>query len=236
MRRWFFVVLSLFILCGCVEHLNPKPHSAHNFVPWTDDARAYTLSAGDTLGLRFILNPELNERDLPIAPDGTLSAPLIGNVKAAGETVDQLRHTLANHYTPYLHAPTPDVLIHTYAAAQVYVGGEVKKQGIYAMQGPTSAMQAVIMAGGPSDTAAMSSTILIRRRTDNRPMMRTVNLRRYLNTAESEGNVSLQPGDIVFVPKTEIGSFDLFVEQYIDKAIPFNRTLNYNMGTSGMFW
>lgn len=204
-------------------------------MPWSDEVRPYTLASGDTVGLRFVLNPELNERDLPIAPDGSLSAPLIGSVQAAGATVDQLRLTLANLYTPYLHAPTPDILVHSYTAAQLYVGGEVKKQGIYAMQGPTTAMQAVLMAGGPSDTAAISSTVLIRRRADNRPMMRTINLRHYLNTADSQGDVRLQPGDILFVPKTEIGSFDLFIEQYLDKSIPFNRTLNYNVG-SGVFW
>ena len=66
-------------------------------------------------------------------------------------------------------------------------------------------------------------------------MMRVVNLRTYLDTADSQDNVALRPGDIVYVPKTEIGSFDIFIDQYLNKAIPFNRTLNYNLG-SGQFW
>ncbi|GAB6969096.1 polysaccharide biosynthesis/export family protein [Komagataeibacter kakiaceti JCM 25156] len=232
---WFLLFASVVLLGGCVQHLDPRPHGAKNFVPWSDDVVPYHLAPGDSIGLRFILNPELNETNIPIAPDGSLSAPLVGTVQAAGITVEDLRKILTERYTAYLREPSPDVLIHAYDAAQVFVGGEVKKQGIYPMVGPTNAMQAVITAGGAIDAAEMSETILIRRRADGRPMMRVVNLRRYLNTADSRDNVALRPGDVVYIPKTEAGSFDLFIEQYIDKAIPFNRTLNYNVGT-GMFY
>ena len=235
LSRWFLTVLCAFCLMGCVQHLNPRPHAARNFVPWTDDPVPYRLSPGDSIGLRFVLNPELNEESLPVATDGTLAAPLVGAVPAAGNTVDALHSLLQVRYAKYLRNPALDVMIHSYTAAQAYVGGEVKKQGIYPMQGPLSVMQAVVMAGGASDTAAMSETILIRRRADGRPMMRTIDLRRYLNTADSRDNVGLQPGDVVYVPKTEIGSFDLFIDQYLDKSIPFNRTLNYNAGSAMFF-
>lgn len=231
----FLLLASVVLLAGCIQHLDPRPHGAKNFVPWSDDIVPYHLAPGDSVGLRFILNPELNENNLPIAPDGSMSAPLVGTLQAAGSTVEDLRRALSERYAVYLRSPSPDVLIHSYGAAQIYVGGEVKKQGIYPMMGPTNAMQAVITAGGSIDAAEMSETILIRRRADGRPMMRVVNLRRYLNTADSRDNVELRPGDVVYVPKTEAGSFDLFIEQYLDKSIPFNRELNYNVG-SGMFY
>lgn len=232
---WFLVLASVIFVGGCVQHLKPRPQAARNFVPWSDDVIPYHLAAGDSIGLRFILNPELNETNLPIAPDGSVSAPLVGTVMAAGKTVEDLRKDLTERYTAYLREPSPDVLIHAYDAAQIYVGGEVKKQGIYPMMGPTNVMQAVITAGGAIDTTRLNGTILIRRRADGRPMMRVVNLRTYLDTADSQDNVALRPGDIVYVPKTEIGSFDIFIDQYLNKAIPFNRTLNYNLG-SGQFW
>ncbi|MBB2198177.1 MAG: polysaccharide biosynthesis/export family protein [Gluconacetobacter sp.] len=226
------VVLLAVCFAGCVQHLDPKPHSARNFAPWTNDPVPYRLSPGDVVALQFTLNPELNENELSIAPDGTITAPLLGAVDAAGLSLVELKKNLQRRYRAYLRQASFDLLIHSYGAAQIYVGGEVKTQGIYPLKGATDAMQAVVTAGGAIDSAKLAQTIVIRRRGDGRPMMRTVDLRHYLNTADTRDRVMLQPGDLVYVPKTEIASFDIFIDQYLDKSVPFNKTFNYNMGSS----
>lgn len=227
-------LITLFAVCvtGCVQHLDPKPHSARDFVPWTNEPVPYRLSPGDVLALQYTLNPELNENELSIAPDGTITAPLLGTVKAAGLPLATLKENMQQRYRAYLRQTAFDIIVRSYVAAQIYVGGEVKTQGVYPMKGPMDAMQAVVTAGGPIDSAKLSQAILIRHRGDGRPMMRTINLRHYMNTADTRDYVMLQPGDLVFVPKTEIASIDIFVDQYLNKTLPFSRTMNYNLGSS----
>lgn len=229
--------MTLLVLCfaGCVQQLDPKPHGAYNFAPWTNEPIPYRLAPGDVIALQFTLNPELNENELSIAPDGTITAPLLGTVSAAGLPLLQLKENMQRRYAAYLRQASFDIIVRSYGAAQIYVGGEVKTQGVYALKGPTDAMQAVVTAGGVVDTAKMSEAILIRRRGDGRPMMRTVDLRHYLNTADARDRIMLQPGDLVYVPKTSIASFDVFIDQYLNKSIPFNRTLNYNVGSAAFF-
>lgn len=228
------LLVTLFAICvtGCIQHLDPQPHGARHFVPWTDESVPYRLAPGDTLAIQYTLNPELNENELSIAPDGTITAPLLGTVMAAGLPLATLKSDMQQRYAAYLRRPAFDIVVRSYAAAQIYVGGEVKTQGVYPLKGAMDAMQAVVTAGGPIDSAKLSQAVLIRHRADGRPMMRTINLRHYMNTADMSDHVMLQPGDLVFVPKTEIASFDIFIDQYLDKAIPFNKTLNYNMGSS----
>src|SRR3989337_542015 len=58
---------------------------------------AYLLGPGDTVYVVIFGEPDLS-RTVTIKPDGTISLPLIGEVRAAGKTTTQLASELA---TPY---------------------------------------------------------------------------------------------------------------------------------------
>lgn len=84
---------------------------------------AYRLVVGDELLIESEADEELNrgtlERGLTIQPDGTLTLRLIGQVHAAGQTVDQLRDLLDKKYTEFYPEPAIDVTpINTGTAAR----------------------------------------------------------------------------------------------------------------------
>lgn len=56
---------------------------------WSIPAGSYKLDTLDTLNVEFILDPELN-RQVTIRPDGMITLPGIGEVKAVGLSPDQL--------------------------------------------------------------------------------------------------------------------------------------------------
>jgi len=58
---------------------------------------SYRLGLGDSLAIKFILNPELNT-DVAIRPDGKIVLPLIGDIVANGLTVAELNQTLSTKY------------------------------------------------------------------------------------------------------------------------------------------
>ena len=226
-------LLCATLLAACTQHITIVPTRVDGFAPWSNDVPPHRLAAGDEFDLRFLLNPELNDAKLVIGPDGRVTVPLLGDVAAAGLTLPEFRSQLEAGYASKLRVADLDVVVRNYASSRIFVGGEVKTPGVLPLQGPTDALQGVLMAGGFLPTARSDEVVLIRRRADRTPMLRTLNLRRYAGSVTAADDLPLQPADVIFVPKASIAEFDLFVDQYLNQALPFQKTLNYNLGGVG---
>ncbi len=220
-------------LAGCVQHVTVVPNRVSGFAAWSDEVPAHVLAAGDEIELRFLLNPELNDARLFIGPDGRVTVPLLGPVLAGGLTVAEFRAKLEQAYASKLRVANLDVVIRGYTSSRIFVGGEVKTPGVLALVGPTDVLQGVLQAGGFLNTARTDEVVIIRRRADRTPMLRTVNLNRYAGSANPADDIPLQGSDVVFVPKSDIASFDLFVDQYLNQSIPFTKSLDYTTGGAG---
>ena len=231
--RLILALLSTVLLAACTQHITIVPTHVDGFAPWSNEVPPHRLAAGDEFDLRFLLNPELNDTKLVIGPDGRVTVPLLGSVVAAGLTVPEFRQQLEAGYAPKLRVADLDVVVRNYASSRIFVGGEVRTPGVLPLQGPTDALQGVLMAGGFLPTARSDEVVLIRRRADRTPMLRTLNLRRYAGSVTSADDLPLQPADVIFVPKASIAEFDLFVDQYLNQALPFQKSLNYNLGGIG---
>ena len=231
--RWIPPLLAALFLGACTQHITVVPAHVDGFAPWSDEVPAHRLAAGDEFDLRFLLNPELNDTKLVVGPDGRVTVPLLGAVTAAGLTVPEFRSKLESGYASKLRVADLDVVLRNYASSRIFVGGEVKTPGVLPLQGPTDALQGVLMAGGFLPSARSDEVVLIRRRADRVPMLRTLNLRRYAGSVTSADDLPLQPADVIFVPRASIAEFDLFVDQYLNQALPFQRSLNYNLGGIG---
>ena len=229
-RPAFWLLACALLLAGCVQHVSVVPNRVEGFAPWSDEVPAHVLTAGDELELKFLLNPELNDARLIIGPDGRVTVPLLGPVIAGGLTVAEFRAKLERDYASKLRVADLDVVVRGYASSRIFVGGEVKTPGVLPLLGPTDVLQGVLQAGGFLNTARMDEVVIIRRRADRTPMLRTVNLKRYAGSANPADDIPLRGADVVFVPKSDIASFDLFVDQYLTQALPFSKSLNYNAG------
>lgn len=203
--------------------------STSRFRPWTD-AVEYEF--------RFVIGDEV-EINLPfyeeeattthVAPDGNIYLSLVGAVPAEGRTPQQLEAELERRYRKYLRYPTVGVVPKSYGTRQVFVGGEVYSPGALEMRGPLGVMEAVIMARGLKDTAGTRQVVLIRRGPDGYPMLRVVDLDEFTDQATAEQNLMLQPFDIVFVPRSRIAEVNLWVDQFINKTLPFNRAFSFTI-------
>lgn len=90
------------------------------------------------------------------------------------------------------------------------------------LSGGMTMLAAVASAGGFTDRAIRQQVILIRRGTDGKPTGHAVDLRQVIYGQVSEGDVLLQPFDIVYVPRTKIANANLWVQQYIRDMLPIN--------------
>jgi polysaccharide biosynthesis/export protein len=212
----WILVLAVLALGGCASRGEAARTSYEmNMEPLPP----LTLTPGDVIDIKFLQAPELDALLVPILPDGTIYVQLIGQVKAAGKTPAGLRDELVHAYAAHLRTPELMVIPRTIQASRVWVGGEVTKPGMLLMNGPTTALQAIVEAGGFNlDTADVSSVVVIRNR-DGRPYGCKLDLRDMLEGKEAEPFL-LHQQDIVYVPRTSIANVGLWIDQHINKIIP----------------
>ena len=147
-----------------------------------------------------------------------ISIAPIGDVEAAGRTPEELAKHLSDQYSSELTSPRVTVVVFNFGG-QVFVSGEVKSPSGPPFASGLTALQAIALAGGFLDTAKTDNVILIRREGDGYRGYRLA-LNEVLKGFNAESDVRLQPGDILHVPKSQIGDLNLFVQMYIRNMLP----------------
>lgn len=215
-----------------VAGIGAMPATAAAQVPEPAAATAYRLAAGDEISVTFPNNPELNQAG-PIGPDGRFSIPDIDSLRLADRTADEASRDISTalRTAGIVANARPSVQVRQYGAS-IFVGGEVRTPGAVKMTGPVDAMQAIILAGGLLDTARSNRVLVIRPSTDPAipPQTQVVDIRDYLKHGRPLAHVPLQSRDVVFVPRSSIAEANLWIDQHINKLLPFTRSLNYNLG------
>ncbi|MGD8536728.1 MAG: polysaccharide biosynthesis/export family protein [Candidatus Aminicenantes bacterium] len=93
---------------------------------------------------------------------------------------------------------------------KVYVLGEVKNPQIVTIKGKLTVIDAITEAGGFTRDAVRKSVMIIRGELGSQEGIR-INARQILNKGDISQNIDLEPGDIVFVPKTFIVHIERFL-------------------------
>ncbi|WP_242098345.1 polysaccharide biosynthesis/export family protein [Sphingomonas sp. CROZ-RG-20F-R02-07] len=194
---------------------------------------AYRIGPGDEVSVTFPYNPELDHAG-PVGPDGRFAIPIVGNVALGGRTIDETAALISAtlRREGVVEDARPTVAIRQYGAV-VYVGGEVKTPGAVKLNGSLDPLQAVISAGGALETAKSKRIVVIHRNSDGTIVQSYADLRAYAHGGVGTG-IALRPQDIVFVPRSSIAEADLWIDQHINKLLPFSRSLNYSLGTNAV--
>lgn len=227
---------ALLLAAGCESNnftLKPVPTKItssdmqpQGFAGWTDQVPPYRLGPGDRVQIRYLDTPELDEEAL-VAPDGTISLRPAPQVMAAGYTLPELSGQVAIQSRSWLKDPKVSVALKESASGRIYVGGQVARAGTFNVNGRVGIIESILMAGGFADDARIGEVVLIRRSPENRPMLRTVDVKEFLQTGTTANDVPLVAGDIVFVPRSTIGEVNLWIDQFINRVLPFQRSANF---------
>lgn len=179
----------------------------------------YTLRYGDVVEVKFFYNPELNET-VVVRPDGRITVPKMGDVRVVGLTPMQVDSLVTEGLSKSLREPEVSVIVRELGVQNVYVLGEVGAPGEYALTRGMTTLQALARAGGILNTAESKSVMLVRRDPTGRPVAQRLNLTGEALESGREVDPSLEPLDIVYVPKTFIAQVDLFLDQHFAKLLP----------------
>lgn len=175
-------------ISGCSGGANLGPVSAEEQQSYVAAATAAPrLQAGEKIRVT-VYGEEKLSGDYDIDPNGLVSLPLAGTVKAAGLTQTELEAELARKFrTEYLK--NPKVTVSIASRRPFYILGEVEKPGEYPYKSGLNVLSATALAGGPTYRASKSN-VLIQRAGES-------SMREY----PLSSNVPVLPGDLVRIPE-----------------------------------
>lgn len=154
----------------------------------------YVIGPLDVLYVRVWGNQNLTGL-VDVRPDGMISMPLIGEIKADGTTVSELRESLRAKLEDFLIKPEVDVQVTKVNSKKFYIFGEVGKPGEFPLVGSLTVLDALSNAGGFRDFANQKK-IYILRGTKKLPF----NYKEVSQGKHMEQNIRLENGDRIFVP------------------------------------
>jgi len=195
-RRLFACGVLLFSLCSCAQQVIQNP-PAPTERPLTSEE--YLIGAEDIVEVMVWKNADLS-RVVNVRPDGKISLPLIGEVKAAGRTSVQLQDEITDRLKSYYkELPPVSVIVQQVNSYAIYVIGEVKSPGKYVVKSGTTFLQVIAMAGGFNEFAA-TSKILVRSTSskDQKETIKNINYKEVI--AGKMHNMFLYPGDTIIIP------------------------------------
>ncbi len=229
MRAAFAMIAVLFVVSvtGAAETARGQTAEAPAPMTYSEATPAYRFFPGDEVEITVFAAPELS-RVVVVGPDGRIAMPLIGAVRAADLTAEELHDALVAAYATQLRTPELSVTPRSYASRQVFVGGEVARPGIYEMPANIDAFQAVALAGGflPS---ARRGDVLVLSRAGGQSQVTEVDLSPRAMRNGFPDAQPLQRYDVVYVPRSRISQVNLFMQQYVRDALPVQFSFYYDL-------
>jgi polysaccharide export outer membrane protein len=125
--------------------------------------------------------------------------PLAGDVRAAGKTVEELRAEISERLVKFIPDLFVTVSVREINGNKIYVIGQVNTPGAFVVNPQIDVMQALTLAGGPTEFASRNGIFILRR---DRGQQRSLPFRfdDVVNGKRLEQNMLLQSGDVVVVP------------------------------------
>ena len=163
------------------------------------DRAAYLIQPGDVLGVSVWREDGLQQEVL-VRPDGGISFPLVGEVRAAGQSVPQVAEEISEKLAKFIPDPVVNVTLLQLQGNQVYVIGKVNRPGNFTVTRQLDVLQALSMAGGMSAFADDKNILVLRRGANGQQSAHRFNYRQVEQGEALEQNIHLEPGDVVVVP------------------------------------
>ena len=171
----------------------------------------YRLQPGDVLEIQFRYSPEFNQT-VTVQPDGYITLEIGGDLKVAGFTIEQTRATILRQARTRLQDPVATIVLKEFQRPYFVVAGEVNQPGKIEMRERVTAIQAIMLAGGRKETAKSSQVVVFRKINSDVAEVKLLNLKNIRRTSDLENDLTLQAGDMVFVPRDKISKIERFMK------------------------
>lgn len=220
--------LCALLLGGCATKKTAARSVPATPQPVADDVRAldaawlkpstaeFTLGPGDRLLIDVAGQPDSRIETI-VGPDGKVYYEMLGGIDVWGKTLSQARTAIEEGLKEYYReTPRVNITLQEVGSKRVWVLGRLGTPGLYPLNGPTTLLDAISAAGGPSSgqTVAQLSTggtvTMPNPRTNAGDLSQAfvvrkgqplpVNLQRLLQDGDMSQNIYLEPDDLIYLP------------------------------------
>jgi len=171
----------------------------------------YQIQPGDVMEVHYRYTPEYDQT-VTVQPDGYITLNLVGNVKVSQATVEEARTAIIKQASERLNQPEVSITLKDFQKPYFVVAGQVVSPGKFDMRENTTALQAVMMAGGFKDTAKSSKIVLFRKINSDTAEVKVLDLKKMEKTSALERDIALQNGDMLLVPQNAAAKFERFMK------------------------
>jgi polysaccharide export outer membrane protein len=147
-----------------------------------------------------------------IQPDGYINLEAAGTVYVAGLTVDDAHDVIVQKESSRLKDPELTLVLESFTHPYVVVAGQVAKPGQIELKENTTALGAIMQAGGFTPNAKAGQVIVFRKLNDSIAEVKILHLGNVHKTSQLEKDMALQPGDMVLVPQDRISKIEHYLQ------------------------
>jgi polysaccharide biosynthesis/export protein len=184
--------------------------------PGITQSTNYILGPEDQVTVRVFAADDIPDKPSTIANDGSVTLPMIGQVKAAGLTVEEFQAELTTAYKKYFKDPQVTVTVADYRSQPVSVAGNVTTPGVVQLRGQRNLLEVIGQAGGLRADAGDTATIT--RSLSEGPIpvsgaftdptgkysVAHINIRNVMSGKDPEDNIMIKPHDVVTIPRARM--------------------------------
>ena len=196
MKSMVFKILMFFLFMASASSIIAETNND------TIEAEAvlapYLIGPGDVLSIS-VWKEEGMQLEVLVRPDGEITFPLVGEIKAGGMTTKLLSEELVKKLKRYIPHPSVTVSLLRSVSNKIYVIGKVNRPGEFIATGYMDVLQALTMAGGLTPYAD-SDEIKIIRRTEAGTKVKSFDYDEVISGERLDMNIILKAGDTVVVP------------------------------------
>ncbi len=177
----------------------PAPEVAKSAEQQARAADEYVIGTDDVLAINVWKEPELT-RTVPVRPDGMITLPLVGDIKASGSTPRQLQETIKKQIASYVPNAEVTVSVQEVKSLKFNIVGQVNKPGSYPLIKPMTVLDGIAQAGGFKDFAKTKKIYVLRTDASGKQLKLPFNYNEVIKGGQMGQNVELESRDTIVVP------------------------------------
>jgi polysaccharide export outer membrane protein len=193
--RSYVCGLTLALLGACAanrEHaVAPNP---------ADDPRRqpYVIGPSDVVTITVWKDPALST-EATVRPDGTLTMPVVGELRAAGRTIADLQQEAQKRVATLVNDAVVTVSVSEVNSYRFTVAGNVEHPGLFTSRYYLTVSEAIALAGGPNRYASTHDVVVVRPTQSGMERI-AIDYDHILSGKNPEQDIVLRAGDAVRVP------------------------------------
>jgi polysaccharide export outer membrane protein len=200
------VMLVLPVVCAAAWQANESADRS---------AAEYVLGPDDQILIRALDPEQISGKPVLIETNGYISLPMVGRVRAAGLTVQQLEAEIVSRLKRYIREPQASVSVAEFGSQPVSVVGAVGNPGVVQLRGHKTLLEVISQAGGLKNEAGNSITVTRRRENGPIPLpsalpdssgefsVAEVSIKSIMEGRNPQENIQVRPKDVITVPRAE---------------------------------